>query len=259
MNTYTTEQLTALKDLLYRIADDALVIGHRNSEWTGFGPVLEEDIAFASLAQNEIGQAQSYYYLLHELGEDEPDTIAFLRAANAFKNCVFTELPIGDYAFSLIRHFLYDYAKEIRLRALVQSSYAPLANLAAKIQREQKYHLLHARTWIIQLGQGTEESRLRMQTALREAFPAALGIFEPTNTDSSLVEAAIQDAENVLASRWLEAIQPILKEAGLQLPDTSNYNVSDYYGGRKGIHTEHLDQLLQEMTVVLRSDPLAKW
>src|SRR5690349_24138864 len=124
--------LPALKELLYRIADDQLILGHRNSEWTGMGPLLEEDIAFSSMAQDKIGQSLALYNMLHELGEGPPDTVAFTRDASRFHNCVFVELPNGEYDFSLVRHFLYDAALAIRFDMLTSSSYQPLAQLAAK-------------------------------------------------------------------------------------------------------------------------------
>ena len=104
----------ALKDLLYKIADDQLILGHRNSEWTGFGPMLEEDIAFSSMAQDKLGHSLAFYKILNDLGEAEPDTVAFTRNANQFHNCQLVELPIGEYDFSLIRHFLFDNAEILR-------------------------------------------------------------------------------------------------------------------------------------------------
>lgn len=123
---------TALTELLYKIADDLLILGHRNSEWTGLGPLLEEDIAFSSMAQDKIGQSYALYQMLQTLGEQEPDTVAFMRGANQFHNCQLVELPNGEYDFSLIRHFLFDTADALRWEMLTQSSYEPLAQLAKK-------------------------------------------------------------------------------------------------------------------------------
>ena len=145
------------------MADDQLIMGHRNSEWTGMGPLLEEDIAFSSMAQDKVGQSQALYQLLHELGEREPDTVAFTRNAEQFHNCQLVELPNGEYDFSLIRHFLFDTAEAIRFDMLSNSTYVPLANLAKKIKGELRYHTMHANTWIKQLGSATEESISRLQ------------------------------------------------------------------------------------------------
>ena len=153
----------ALKELLYAMADNLLVLGHRNSEWTGMGPLLEEDIAFSSMAQDKVGQSLALYTLLHQLGEQDPDTVAFTRNASQFHNCILTELPNREYDFSLIRHFLFDTADALRWEMLCQSSYEPLSLLAKKIKGELRYHTLHANTWIKQLGSATEESIGRLQ------------------------------------------------------------------------------------------------
>src|SRR6188768_856885 len=148
----------ALKELLYKMADDQLILGHRNSEWTGMGPLLEEDIAFSSMAQDKIGHSLAIYTLLHQLGESDPDTIGFTRNATQFHNCISVELPNDEYDFSLIRHFLYDTAEAIRFESLTNSSYVPLAQLATKIRGELRYHTMHANIWIKQLGTATPES-----------------------------------------------------------------------------------------------------
>lgn len=247
----------AVKDLLFRLADDELIIGHRNSEWTSLGPILEEDIAFASMAQDELGHAQAYYQLLHQLGEAEPDALAFGRKVEQMRCCHLVEMPIGDYAFSLVRHFLYDVAEDVRLRHLAAGSYAPLAELAKKLAREEKYHLLHAKTWMAQLAAGGEEGRLRLQTALNEALPIAFGLFEETEHSQALADEGVQPAEKTLAAEWLEGVSAILQKTPLKLPAASDPLA--FYGGRKGFHTEHLAPLLQEMTEVFAIEPTAKW
>lgn len=247
----------ALKDLLFRLADDDLVIGHRNSEWTGFGPALEEDIAFASMAQDCIGHAQSYYTLIHELGESDPDRLAFHRAEKDFRSCHLVEQPIGDYAFSLIRHLLYDLAKQVRLEALTQSSHAPLAQLADRIRREHKYARMHALTWVQQLAKGSDEARLRLQTALNEAYPMALGLFEATEHTETLAKDGVLPTEAELQARWQGLLTDALNAAGISLP--ANADAAPHLGGRKGYHSEHLAAMLAEMTEVYALDPEAAW
>lgn len=246
-----------IKELLYKIADDLLIIGHRNSEWTGLGPILEEDIAFSSMAQDKIGQSQAIFQLLHELGEQEPDTVAFTRNANQFHNAVFTELPNGDYAFSTMRHFLYDVADQLRFEMLANSSYEPLAKVSRKVKGELKYHVFHANTWITKLGAATEESHARMQTALNECWNYALGMFEASEFEQQLISEKIFEGEAELKQRWLGAISPILTKATLTIPDESTWQ--PHTGGRKGIHTEHLQPLLDEMSEVFKIDPTAEW
>ena len=125
---------TALKELLYKMADDLLILGHRNSEWTGMGPLLEEDIAFSSMAQDKIGQSHALFQMLHQLGEQEPDTVAFTRNGSQFHNCILTELPNQEYEFSLVRHFFFDTADSLRWEMLTRSSHELLALLAKKIK-----------------------------------------------------------------------------------------------------------------------------
>ena len=240
------------------MADDELIIGHRNSEWTGLGPILEEDIAFSSIAQDQIGHAVANYTLLNEqFQEPIPDVIAFSRNEKEFHCCQFVELPIGDYAFSLMRHFLFDHAEKLRYEILSTSSFEPLAALARKIKGELKYHTLHADLWIKKLGMGTEESHARMQSALNEAFPYALGMFEPSKFDNQLVKENIFIGETALQTKWLEVITPILENANLKLPALPIKE--RMYGGRQGYHTEYLQPLLDEMTEVYRLDPAAIW
>lgn len=247
----------ALKDLLYKMADDLLIIGHRNSEWTGLGPILEEDIAFSSMAQDKLGQSQALYELLHQLGEPAPDTIAFNRVSDQFRNSLFTEWPNGDYDFSLIRHFLYDHADQLRFESLANSGYEPLAAIARKVKGELKYHVFHADTWIVKLGNGSDISHVRMQTALNEAWNLALGLFEPSPFENALIEEGIFIGEKVLQESWLKQISPILDKAKLKVPEPKNWNPQ--YGGRTGKHSEHLSPLIDEMGEVFRMDPSAEW
>jgi ring-1,2-phenylacetyl-CoA epoxidase subunit PaaC len=248
----------AIKDLLYRLADDDLILGHRMSEWTGIGPILEEDIAFSSMAQDEIGHAQAYYVILHELfGEATPDQLAFGRKAEAFRCCQLVEYPIGDYAFSLVRHALYDVAESIRLEDLTRSSFRPLAELAKKLLREERYHYLHATTWLKQLGLATAEANGHLQRALDVAYPLGFGLFEPTALDGAIAGEGIQSYEGVLEARWVEAVKALSAACGLTVPVVADRTVA--YGGRVGRHTEHLSGLLKEMDEVFAIDPQAVW
>lgn len=241
------------------MADDELILGHRNSEWTGLGPVLEEDIAFSSMAQDKIGHAYALYKILNEeFGEAVPDQVAFNRGdEKLFKCCQLVELPIGEYDFSLVRQFLFDHAEAARYELLLNSVYPPLAQLARKIKGELKYHVLHADVWVKKLGQATEESKARMQSAVNDTFPLALGIFEPGDFEDELKNQGIFEGEAAAKALWLESIQAVLDQAGLNLPDPKS--VEPVYGGRKGYHTEHLAPLLKEMTEVFSIDPAAEW
>ncbi|TXK44453.1 phenylacetate-CoA oxygenase subunit PaaC [Pontibacter qinzhouensis] len=247
----------AIKDLLYKIADDQLILGHRNSEWTGLGPILEEDIAFSSMAQDKIGHSLAFYTLLHDLGEPEPDIIAFSRSASRFRNSQFTELPNGEFDFSLIRHFLYDNAEAIRFEKLSTSSYAPIAKVATKLKGEIKYHVLHANTWLRNLGSSTEEAITRLQNSLNTLMPYALGMFEPSVHEQELIATGIYPGEEKIKAEWLTKIQQVVAQTELTLPDISS--LPPMLGGRAGQHTKYLQPLLNEMAEVIKIDPTAEW
>ena len=247
----------ALKELLFKIADDQLVLGHRNSEWTGLGPMLEEDIAFSSMAQDKIGQSLAFYQILEQLGEADPDTTAFGRSDEAFRNCQMVELPNGEYSFSLVRHFLFDTSEVLRFGMLKRSSCEPLAQLAVKIGGELKYHLMHGRTWIKKLGNATDDSISRLQVELDILMPYALGIFEPSPLEDQLISEGIFEGEEKLKELWMDEISGLISQTQLKIPDVST--LEPVFGGRRGQHTEHLVQLIDEMTEVLRIDPDAEW
>lgn len=247
----------AIKDLLFKMADDALILGHRNSEWTGLGPILEEDIAFSSMAQDKIGHARALYSILNEeYGETIPDKLAYERSEKDFKCCHLVELPIGEYDFSLARHFLFDHAEICRYKLLEQSNEKRIATLAKKIHGELKYHVLHADTWMKKLATANEESRSRMLKAVKECYPFALGIFDKSKWENDLMKKDVFAGEEVLQQEWLKSMQPVLDAAEIKLPSK---NIEPVYGGRNGFHTRHLNTLLEEMSEVYRLEPNAEW
>ncbi len=246
---------TALRDYLTAMADDELLLGHRDSEWTGHAPILEEDIAFSNLAQDEMGHALAWYSLAHELGAPEPDRTAFFRGPNEFRNAILVELPKGDWAFTIVRQYLFDAAEQVRYAALTHSAYRPIADAVAKLRNEEAYHLMHSRGWVKRLGDATEESHRRMQDALDASWSHALGLFEPMEGDDLLTGNGIKPSEVSLREQWVAQVKPTLESATLAIPasaQTAN-------GGRSGKHTEHLTALLSEMQVVARSEADAKW
>lgn len=215
---------------MYKMADDQLILGHRNSEWTGIGPMLEEDIAFSSMAQDKLGHSLALYNLLHELGGADPDTLVFMRNAVQFHCCHLVELPIGEYEFSLMRHFLFDHAELLRFKALMQSTYESLAKVAVKLKSELKYHVLHANTMIRQLGTANPESIARLQKALAEAWPYALGIFEVSIWEEQLKTVGLFTGEIKLNHNWLTKIETVLAQTNLKLPDATT--IKPAFGGR---------------------------
>ncbi|WP_448595444.1 1,2-phenylacetyl-CoA epoxidase subunit PaaC [Thermoflexus hugenholtzii] len=244
----------AVGHLLLAMADDEVLLGHRDAEWVGHAPILEADIAMASIAQDEIGHAVLWYSLLQELGWPDPDRMAYFRDPPEFRNATLVELPRGDWAFTVVRQFLFDYAEKVRLEALLNSAYPPLAAAATKVRREETYHLMHSRAWVLRLGDATEESHRRMQAALEQAWPHALGLFEPAPGEDLRVAAGIQPPEAELRARWEAEVRPILEAASLKIPEAE-----PVYGGRIGRHTEHLTALLTDFQMVARSGMGETW
>lgn len=254
----STEKEQAIAELILKIADDQLIIGHRHSEWIGMGPIIEEDIAFGSIANDKVGQSHVLYSHLNEqFGFQDADTLAFMRNSSEMKNSQFVELPNDEYDFSLIRHYLYDVSEILRFSSLVQSSYTPLSNIARKFRGEIKYHVLHASTWIKQLAQGTEESKLKLQSSLNFSMPYALGMFEKSPLEETLMKEGVFIGEDALRELWMQNIGEFISEIGLVLPNLSE--IEQVYGGRRGFHSEYLQPLLDEMTEVYRIDPKAEW
>jgi len=247
----------AIKDLLFKMADDALILGHRNSEWTGLGPILEEDIAFSSMAQDKIGHALALYTILREeFGEPVPDKLVYERGWKEFKCCHLVEMPNGEYDFSLVRHFFFDHAEMCRYKLLEQSGFPRLSALAKKIHGELKYHVMHADAWIKKLAKANEESRTRILSSFKTVYPLALGIFEESKWEDELMKKKIFAGERALQNEWLKSIGPVLTFADFQLPAKK---IEPAFGGRKGFHTEYLKPLLDEMTEVYRLEPDAEW
>jgi ring-1,2-phenylacetyl-CoA epoxidase subunit PaaC len=232
----------ALIARLLALADDEFILGHRNSEWTGHAPLLEEDIAFSNIAQDEMGHALLWYTILHEqLDQPAPDRLAFWRLANEFHNATLVELPRGDWAVTIVRQYLFDEYERVRNVELARLDYHPIVEAVNKINREEVYHLMHSRGWVLRLGDATTESHRRMQQAVDELWPHALGLFEPIDHDHEY-STRLGDIQ----SAWENAVEPVLTRATLVVPRA----VSPAFGGRSGRHTPHLLQLLRELQKV---------
>ncbi len=255
---------TALVTYLTALGDDEFMLGHRDSEWTGLGPIIEEDIAFSSMAQDELGHALGIFELTHALGASDADTYAFHRAPGEYRNAVLTELPRGDYAFSLMRRYLYDAAENERLTGLATSADDRVRELAAKMLQEERYHMMHGVMMVERLAGGTEVSRIRMQSALDECFPYALGLFEGVPGQGVLVAEGLVPDEAQVRARWLARVVPQLAGFGLQVPaqlegESWVPSVDAVTGGRTGAHTEHLLAILEAITMLSNADPDARW
>jgi ring-1,2-phenylacetyl-CoA epoxidase subunit PaaC len=240
--------------MLLAMADDELILAHRNSEWTGHAPILEEDIAFSNIAQDELGHATLFYGLLGELNGADPDQLVFFRDADGYRNVQMVELPKGDWAFSMVRQYLFDAFEMVRAGHLLASQYRPLAEAIAKIRQEEMYHYRHTSQWVKRLGLGTEESRRRTQAALETLWPYAHQLFVPLADEAALVTAGFSPDPEILYQSWTEVIVPFLKDTGLNLPAENTSPTGD-----RREHTAYLPPLLAELQGVARSDPDAGW
>lgn len=246
-----------LYNYILEIADDSLILGQRLSEWCGHGPILEEDIALTNIALDFIGQANNLFEYASTLSENKntPDQLAFLRVDNQFKNALLLEQPNRDFAFTFARQFYFDAFRKLFFERLINSKDEQLSAIAEKSLKETKYHLKHSSEWIIRLGDGTEESHSRIQTAIDFLWKYTNELFEdnPAYTEIIDLELAVSVAE--IKTSWLEYIQAILTEATLTIPTSTFFQT----GGRKGVHTEHLGYLLAEMQYMQRTYPNSTW
>jgi ring-1,2-phenylacetyl-CoA epoxidase subunit PaaC len=209
----------ALAELLLAMADDEFVLGFWDSEWTGIAPLLEEDVAFSSLAQDEIGHARVWYEMRAQLTGTNADDVAFGRKPDEYRHARLLDHPRTDWAFSIARRWLYDTADAVRLAALARSSFVPLAEVVAKVRREERYHLLHMDAWLRRLAGHAGEPRRRLEDALAALAPDSLSVFAPLDGESVLVEAGVLSAPMAeLADRWRSEVGSVLAELGLPAP-----------------------------------------
>lgn len=254
MNDFEKDHSEALASYLLALADDELVLAHRDSEWTGHAPILEEDIAFSNIAQDELGHALLWYGRLTSLTGQDPDRLVFFRDAGDFRSVKMVELPIGDWAFTILRQYLFDAYELIHLQRLEKCPSPILAEPAAKILREEIYHFRHTSAWTRRLGLGTGESNRRMQLALDELWPYAAQLFGREESWQSLLVAGVLLDPADLWSKWQTLVVPFLTGAGLIVPNRK----AAIFDTRQQ-HTDHLVDLLVDMQEVARSDPEASW
>ncbi|SDX23908.1 ring-1,2-phenylacetyl-CoA epoxidase subunit PaaC [Marininema mesophilum] len=247
----------ALADLLFQLADDELCIGHRDSEWLGLAPDIEEDVAFSSIAQDEVGHATFYYELLAELSDCSADALAFARPANERRNALLTERENGDWAHTIVRHFFYDTFDALRLEALADSEYRPLSEGVAKIRREERYHLLHLHLWFVRLGGAGGEARKRMEFAIDQLWSDVGGLFSWGAWEEELLTKKIIPVSSFeLQHRWQERVRPVFAEAGIPWIEDLQQPEKD---GRVGEHSPEMDRLLLDLSSVYNLDPAAQW
>jgi len=240
-----------------RRADDALILGHRLSEWCGQAPALEEDMALANMGLDLLGQARELYSYAAKVegqGNDE-DKFAYLRDIRQYRNLLLLEQPNGDFAHTMVRQFFYAAFADLYWRAMMKSGDATLAAIAAKSEKESAYHLRHSSEWIVRLGDGTEESHLRAQTAIDDLWSFTGEMFHIDESERALIDSGIAVDPVTQRPQWLKTVSDIVSEATLVLPR------SDWMqqGGRSGRHSEHLGHLLSELQSMPRTFPGVTW
>ena len=254
MNKHTKE---ALYNFCLRLADNNLILAQRLSEWCSRGPILEEDLALTNISLDLLGQAESMYDYASLLSgaQQSADDLAFLRNEREYFNNLLVEQPNGDFAFTMMRQFLFAVFARLLYESLLNSADETLKGLAAKALKEVKYHIRHSSEWIIRMGNGTDESRRRLNHAWQELERFTDDLFEMNDTDEKLISAGIGVNLSGLYGKWKLQVNEIAAEAQLQMHQSGQI----VKGGCNGLHTEHLGHLLCEMQYLQRAHPGATW
>ncbi|TCT04207.1 1,2-phenylacetyl-CoA epoxidase subunit PaaC [Aquabacter spiritensis] len=248
---------TPLVRYLLRRADDALILGHRLSEWCGHAPMMEEDMALANMGLDLIGQARTLYTYAAEVeaaGHDE-DAYAYRRDVRGYGNLLLVEQPNGDFARTMVRQFFYSAFMDPYWRALMASPDATLAAIAAKAEKESAYHLRHSAEWVIRLGDGTDESHRRAAEAVAHLWAFTGEMFEADAGERALIADGVVPDPESLRAPWRAAIADVLAQATLAVPEGGWMQK----GGRSGAHSEHLGHLLSDLQYMQRAFPGARW
>lgn len=257
--TVSNIQVSETPLVLYtlRRADDALVLGHRLSEWCGHAPILEEDMALANMGLDLLGQARELYsYAAKVEGRDnDEDKLAYLRDVRQYRNLLLLEQPNDDFARTMVRQLFYSALADLYWRAMMKSSDQTLAAIAARSEKESAYHLRHSSEWIIRLGDGTEESHARAQAAVDHLWAFTGEMFAVDESEQALIHKGVAIDPATLRPLWLKTISDVLAEATLALPSSEWMQ----QGGRSGRHSEHLGHLLSELQYMQRSFPGLTW
>ena len=281
--------------LLLALADDELIIGHRDSEWTGWAPYLEEDLAFSSIGQDEMGHARLLYEIAEPIAGRDADALALGRDPGEYRHAILCERPNRDWGYTIARQYLYDTADDVRLAALESSSFQDLANAVRTIRLEERYHVRHAREWFRRFADGPVEARQRVAEGLEAAVGEAVALFESFPDEEALVADGVlpRSSEDLLAD-WLDSLGRELEEASLdwvmtkhtkaagEMVPTSSGEIEqgptlsvpgversdgkwvhvggfEGAGGRQGRHSEDFLPLWEELTQLYRAIPGARW
>lgn len=250
-------QQEALFTYTLRLGDNALIQGQRLSEWCSRGPILEEDLAITNMSLDNVGRAQAFLKYAGEIEgkQKTEDDLAFKRGEREFYNLLMTELPIGDFAYTMAKQVLISAYEYFLYTELSNSTDEIIAGISQKAIKEVRYHLAHARDWSERLGNGTEESKARLQNAYNELWSYTGEFFETSEMEQILNDANITPISKDFEAKWQDLVKEILSQSSISVP-TSNWMQT---GSQNGIHTEHLGHLLSEMQYLQRAYPDAKW
>ena len=259
----TNNTKTDLADYTLFLADSSLIMGHRLSEWTGHGPMLEQDIAISNIALDHIGQARNFYQYAAKIKSENPDKekniteddLAYLRDAKEFKNLLINELPNGDWAKTVGKIFLFSTWQFYFYQQLINATDNQLSAIAEKSLKEVTYHVKWSSEWIIRLGDGTDESKRRMENAIEDLWPYTGEMFMPVDFEVNEIKRLIIDV-NSIREDWMNKIKKVFNEAMIAIPPEKVWMQT---GGKLGIHTEHLGYILAEMQFLQRAYPGLEW
>ena len=251
------KETEALYNYTLHLADNALIMGHRLSEWTGHGPALEQDIAITNIALDLIGQSRSFYQYAAITNGNEctEDSLAYLRDAIEFKNTLLVELPNGDWAKTILKLFLFSTYQYFLYKKLKGSSDQQLSAIAEKSLKEVTYHVRWSSEWVIRLGDGTEESHSRIMNALDELWPYTDELFITSDYEKQTADNGIGIDINSIKNEWSEKVKKVFSESTLLFRETRLLQT----GGKDGKHTEHLTSVLNEMQFLQRTYPGCEW
>ncbi|HTQ64482.1 MAG TPA: 1,2-phenylacetyl-CoA epoxidase subunit PaaC [Puia sp.] len=262
--TSKKEKQDFLENYTLHMADDALILGHRNSEWTGYGPILEQDIAISNIALDLIGQARNFYQYAADIinkkrdgkKKIDEDILAYHRDVWDFKNCLLAEQPNGDWARTILRQFFFSLYQFYLYEQLQYSKDSTIAAISEKAIREVSYHVKWSGEWVIRLGDGTEESHQRMLNAMDDLVKFTGELFREVNYEQEAFNKKTGANLSELKPKWEQKVNIILKEATLPILADRKW---DLYGGKEGKHTEHLGYILAEMQFLQRAYPGCEW
>lgn len=247
----------SVKEYVVRLGDDALILGHRLSEWCRNAPFLEEDLALSNVALDFIGRARMFYTYAAELsGQDvTEDTFAYQRDCRDFKNHLIHELPRGDFAFTMVRQYFVDVYSLAFMTSLLESSDSRLAAIAGKAIKESEYHLRRSEEWMMRLGESTQESHRRLQSAVDELWRFTGELFDQDSPERELVANGVAVDTRALEAEWNQTITATMSKISIEIPKDE----LQVTGGREGKHTEFLGFLLSELQFLQRAYPGLEW